>query len=72
MGCAGIFTSVPGNYHPDTAQLYEDLGYFTCREDIASDVTDIFNLLTGYAPSQEYDKMLVAPRYLRTRIMGAD
>jgi polyphosphate kinase len=58
-----------GNYHPDTAQLYEDLGYFTCREDIASDVTDIFNLLTGYAPSQEYNKMLVAPRYLRNRIM---
>ncbi|PWN07762.1 polyphosphate kinase 1 [Rhodohalobacter mucosus] len=57
-----------GNYHPDTAQLYEDLGYFTCREDIASDITDIFNLLTGYAPMQEYSKMLVAPRYMRSRL----
>ena len=57
-----------GNYHPDTAQLYEDLGYFTCRDDIASDITDIFNLLTGYAPMQEYKKMLVAPRYMRNRI----
>jgi polyphosphate kinase len=57
-----------GNYHPDTAQLYEDLGYFTCREDIAADITDIFNLLTGYAPSQSYDKMLVAPRHMRAKI----
>jgi polyphosphate kinase len=58
-----------GNYHPDTAQLYEDLGYFTCREDLGSDITDIFNLLTGYAPSQEYDKMFVAPRHMRNKIM---
>ena len=57
-----------GNYHPDTAQLYEDLGYFTSRDDIASDITDIFNLLTGYAPMQEYNKMLVAPRYMRSRL----
>ena len=57
-----------GNYHPDTAQLYEDLGYFTCREDLASDVTDIFNLLTGYAPDQSYGKMLVAPKHMRNRI----
>jgi len=54
-----------GNYHPDTAQLYEDLGFFTCNDTIGSDVTDIFNLLTGYAPDQNYSKLLVAPQYLR-------
>ncbi|MDZ7717932.1 MAG: polyphosphate kinase 1 [Balneolaceae bacterium] len=58
-----------GNYHPDTAQLYEDLGYFTCREDIASDVSDVFNLLTGYAPNQAYQKVLVAPKHLRNNMM---
>lgn len=57
-----------GNYHPDTAQLYEDLGYFTCNEEIGKDVTDLFNLLTGYAPSQKYRKLFVAPNYLRTNI----
>jgi len=57
-----------GNYHPDTAQLYEDLGYFTCREDIASDITDLFNLLTGYAPDQKYNRLLVAPKYMRKKI----
>lgn len=59
-----------GNYHPDTAQLYEDLGFFTCSDAIGSDVTDIFNLLTGYAPDQKYSKLLVAPRYLRDEING--
>lgn len=58
-----------GNYHPDTAQLYEDLGYFTCRDDIASDVSDVFNLLTGYAPSQTFRKAFVAPKHLRNNIM---
>lgn len=58
-----------GNYHPDTAQLYEDLGYFTCRDDIASDITDIFNLLTGYAPDQNFNRLLVAPKHLRQGIM---
>jgi polyphosphate kinase len=54
-----------GNYHPDTAQLYEDLGLFTCDEVMAKDVTNVFNLLTGFAPEQRFDKLLVAPRYMR-------
>lgn len=57
-----------GNYHPDTAQLYEDLGYFTCNEEIGKDVTDLFNLLTGYAPRQTYRKLLVAPNHLRKKM----
>lgn len=57
-----------GNYHPHTAQLYEDLGLFTSDNTIASDVTDVFNLLTGYAPAQKYDKLLVAPRYMRQSV----
>jgi len=57
-----------GNYHPHTAQLYEDLGFFTADKQIASDITDVFNLLTGYAPKQSYKKLLVAPRYMRNGI----
>ncbi len=57
-----------GNYHPDTAQLYEDLGYFTCDATIASDVTDIFNLLTGYAPDQTFEKLFVAPKHMRKQM----
>jgi polyphosphate kinase len=58
-----------GNYHPDTAQLYEDLGFFTCNEVLASDVTDVFNLLTGYAPDQTFRKTFVAPKHLRPNII---
>lgn len=57
-----------GNYHPDTAQLYEDLGLFTCDEVIASDITDVFNLLTGYAPDQTFEKLFVAPNHMRKQM----
>ena len=58
-----------GNYHPKTAQLYEDFGFFTCDEQIASDVTDLFNMLTGYAPRQTYKKLVVAPIYMRSAML---
>ncbi|MDR9417579.1 polyphosphate kinase 1 [Gracilimonas sp.] len=57
-----------GNYHPDTAQLYEDLALFTCEEKLCSDVTDVFNLLTGYAPDQTFEKLLVAPNHMRKQM----
>ena len=57
-----------GNYHPGTAQLYEDLGLFTCDDVIASDVTDVFNLLTGYAPDQSFKKLMVAPKHMRKQM----
>ncbi len=57
-----------GNYNPKTAQLYEDIGLFTCDEEIASDVSDLFNFLTGYAPEQHYRKLVVAPNYMRNRM----
>jgi len=57
-----------GNYHPGTAQLYEDFGLFTCDEAIASDVTNVFNLLTGYAPDQTFEKLIVAPKHMRKQM----
>lgn len=57
-----------GNYNVSTARLYTDLGLMTADEDIASDVTDVFNYLTGYSAQTEYRKLLVAPVNLRRRI----
>jgi polyphosphate kinase len=57
-----------GNYNPGTARLYTDLGLFTCREDITSDVSDLFNHLTGFARPGRYRKLLVAPAELRARL----
>ncbi len=57
-----------GNYHPKTARLYTDLGLMTSREDVAEDVTQLFNYLTGYARHDHYTTLLVAPVALRARL----
>src|SRR4051812_38399829 len=54
-----------GNYNPRTARLYEDLGLFTADDDICADLTDLFNVLTGYSRQTEYRRLLVAPKSLR-------
>jgi len=57
-----------GNYNPFTARIYTDLSFMTVDEDIAADVSDVFNLLTGYSEQTEYRKLLVAPVNLRQRL----
>ncbi len=54
-----------GNYNSKTARLYEDLGLLTVDPAIGSDLSQLFNYLTGYARDVEYQKMLVAPHTLR-------
>jgi polyphosphate kinase len=57
-----------GNYNGITAQVYTDLGLFTCDEAIGADATDLFNYLTGYSAKHDYRKLLVAPINLRARL----
>ncbi len=57
-----------GNYNPSTARLYEDVGLLTADRQLGSDLTDLFNLLTGYSRQREYGKLLVAPVSLRPRL----
>ncbi len=56
-----------GNYNHQTANVYEDLGLFTCDDEIGAEVTDLFNYLTGYSAKADYKKLLVAPINLRQR-----
>jgi polyphosphate kinase len=58
-----------GNYHAVTARLYEDLGLFTADEEIAADVADLFNYLTGFGKPQNFRKLLVAPFNLRESLV---
>jgi polyphosphate kinase len=58
-----------GNYNDVTALLYSDIGFFTSDADIGSDVSDLFNVLTGYSYKQEYRKLLVAPGKMRQGIL---
>ncbi|MBK9179529.1 MAG: RNA degradosome polyphosphate kinase [Acidimicrobiales bacterium] len=57
-----------GNYHPKTAGLYEDLGLLTADPEIGTDLTNLFNYLTGYSREVRFRKLLVAPRTLRPRM----
>jgi polyphosphate kinase len=59
-----------GNYNPKTARLYTDLGLFSCREDLAADLTDLFNYLTGYSRQRSYRELLVAPVNMRDRTLA--
>ncbi|NJO71186.1 MAG: polyphosphate kinase 1 [Oscillatoriales cyanobacterium RM1_1_9] len=59
-----------GNYNPKTAKLYTDLGLFSCRQELGEDLTDLFNLLTGYSRQQAYRKLLVAPVNMRDRFLS--
>jgi polyphosphate kinase len=58
-----------GNYNASTARLYEDLGLFTADEEIAADVADLFNHLTGFGRPQRFRKLLVAPFSMRSRLI---
>jgi polyphosphate kinase len=58
-----------GNYNSLTARAYEDFGLFTADEEIADDVADLFNHLTGFGRPAEFRKLLVAPFTLRERLV---
>ena len=58
-----------GNYNSVTARGYEDFGLFTVDEDIAADVADLFNYVTGFGRPARFRKLLVAPFTLRQRLV---
>lgn len=58
-----------GNYHAANARLYEDVGIFTADEEIAADVADLFNYVTGFGRPQRFRKLVVAPFGMRERLI---
>ena len=58
-----------GNYHSVTARLYEDFGLFTADPEIAEDVANLFNYVTGFGRPEAFRKLLVAPFNLRDRLI---
>ena len=58
-----------GNYNSSTARLYEDIGLFTCDEAVTSDVALLFNYLTGFSHSPDFQHLLTAPRDIRPRFL---
>jgi len=58
-----------GNYNPVTSRSYTDIGLLTCDPDIARDVLDLFNGLTGYSAKTEYKQLMVAPASMRLHVI---
>ena len=61
-----------GNYNPSTARLYEDVGLLTADPELGADLSDLFNLLTGYSRQQTYRRLLVRPPRSQAEVDRAD
>ncbi len=58
-----------GNYNPDTARLYEDLGLLSADSAITRDVAELFHRMTSGSAGRRYERLLVAPESLRDAIL---
>ncbi len=58
-----------GNYNDSTAKLYTDLGLLTCAEPIGEDATAVFNMLSGYSEPLNWNRLSVAPLWLKDRFL---
>ena len=58
-----------GNYNDATAKLYTDLGMFTCKEEYGEDATAVFNMLSGYSEPLHWNKLYLAPLWMKNRFI---
>ena len=58
-----------GNYNDSTAKLYTDFGLMTCNPQIGEDATAVFNMLSGYSEPLHWNKLVLAPIWLRARFL---
>ncbi len=58
-----------GNYNDSTAKLYTDCGILTCSEPFGEDATAVFNMLSGYSEPKHWNRLALAPIWMRERFM---
>ncbi len=58
-----------GNYNDVTAKLYTDMGLLTCDDAIGEDATAVFNMLSGYSEPPVWNKLIVAPIWMKDRFL---
>ena len=58
-----------GNYNERTARVYTDIGYFSANDDFAKDISDVFNVITGYSLPSPWKRIISSPYDLRKYFM---
>ncbi|MCR5488296.1 MAG: RNA degradosome polyphosphate kinase [Lachnospiraceae bacterium] len=58
-----------GNYNDSTAKIYTDIGFFTCSDPYGEDATAVFNMLSGYSEPEVWNRLSVAPLWLKDRFL---
>ncbi len=58
-----------GNYNDATAKMYTDMGLLTCADPIGEDATAVFNMLSGYSEPRNWNKLSLAPLWLKDRFL---
>lgn len=58
-----------GNYNDSTARQYTDVGMFTCKDSYGEDATAVFNMLSGYSEPLAWNRLSIAPLWLKDRIL---
>ncbi len=64
-----MYILATGNYNDSTAKLYTDCGIFTCDERFGEDATAVFNMLSGYSEPKRWNKLIVAPIWMKDRFV---
>ena len=59
-----------GNYNDSTAKLYTDMGMFTSKTRYGEDATAVFNMLSGYSEPLVWNKLSLAPLWLRGKFLS--
>ncbi|MCM1272492.1 MAG: RNA degradosome polyphosphate kinase [Clostridium sp.] len=59
-----------GNYNDITAKLYTDMGMLTASDAIGEDATAVFNMLSGYSEPLAWNKLLVAPIWMKNKFVS--
>ncbi len=59
-----------GNYNPQTAKIYTDTSYMTCKEEITNDLTRFFHFLTGFSKKGKLNKLYMSPTQIKPKILS--
>jgi len=58
-----------GNYNSNTSKFYTDLGLLSTDPEIATDLLELFNYLSGFSKQKCFQKLLVSPSSMREKFI---